>query len=248
MKDTCTPIEPLLAAYTLGALEASETAIVEEHLVTCKGCQRALADYQAVSDALLASHPPREPRASVRKQLLRAISPGSQKNYFWQSARRLLQQNLMPALALAGVLILALISYNLLDSMKHLLDQQTQLVHQLQAYQTALNMAVAPDTRVTELDGEGIRGSLIFNQEDTTAVLNISGLKDLPENQTYQVWLIRADDSRVSGGTFKAQDGYTILVIHSPENLLSFSGLGVTIEPAGGSPGPTGPRVLAGNL
>jgi anti-sigma-K factor RskA len=36
--------------------------------------------------------------------------------------------------------------------------------------------------------------------------------------------------------------------IRAPRSLLDYSEVGITIEPAGGSPQPTGPRVLGGPL
>jgi hypothetical protein len=42
--------------------------------------------------------------------------------------------------------------------------------------------------------------------------------------------------------------GYGCLLILSPLPLGSYQRLGITEEPAGGSPGPTGRRVLGGSL
>jgi anti-sigma-K factor RskA len=68
-----------------------------------------------------------------------------------------------------------------------------------------------------------------------------------PSNQ-YQIWLIR-DGKRTSGGVFSVdQDGYGTLMIDTSEPLDSFQSFGVTIEPAGGSPGPTGKKILGGDL
>ena len=54
---------------------------------------------------------------------------------------------------------------------------------------------------------------------------------------------------RTSGGVFSVYDeGYGVLKIDAPEPLISYQNVGITIEPAGGSPGPTGERVLGGDL
>jgi RNA polymerase sigma-70 factor (ECF subfamily) len=45
-----------------------------------------------------------------------------------------------------------------------------------------------------------------------------------------------------------AGDGYGILLIRSPRLLREYDALGITVEPAGGSPGPTTPRVLGTEL
>ena len=57
------------------------------------------------------------------------------------------------------------------------------------------------------------------------------------------------DGKRSSGGVFSVQDnGYGVLKIDSPLPLIEYQTFGVTIEPFGGSPGPTGKKVLGGSL
>ena len=57
------------------------------------------------------------------------------------------------------------------------------------------------------------------------------------------------DGQRASGGVFAVNDeGYGVLEVSSPDPLASYSAFGVTIEPEGGSPGPTGDKVLDGGL
>jgi anti-sigma-K factor RskA len=71
-------------------------------------------------------------------------------------------------------------------------------------------------------------------------------LPELANDQTYQAWLIQPDGSRVSAGGFLPQEeeSYTTQPIYSKQDLSTFVGVGVTIEPAGGSEQPTGPRIL----
>jgi anti-sigma-K factor RskA len=71
----------------------------------------------------------------------------------------------------------------------------------------------------------------------------VDHLEPLGPDQQYQLWLIK--DGRISGGVFDVgDDGYGSLTVRAPDPLDSYT-FGVTVEPAGGSPGPTGPRVLA---
>ena len=91
-------------------------------------------------------------------------------------------------------------------------------------------------------------GLLIISRDGEHGALVVDGLPDLSEAQEYQLWLIR-DGQRTSGGTFFLnKTGYGILWVRSPEPLDSFSGFGITIEPEGGSPDPTGDKVLGGGL
>jgi anti-sigma-K factor RskA len=57
------------------------------------------------------------------------------------------------------------------------------------------------------------------------------------------------DGKRTSGGIFTVRaNGYGSLLIKAGNSLLGYTAFGITIEPAGGSPEPTGAKVLGGNL
>lgn len=76
----------------------------------------------------------------------------------------------------------------------------------------------------------------------------VDGLPKLDESQQYQLWLIK-DGERTSGGVFSVtSSGYGWVYVRTPDPLASYQAAGITIEPAGGSPGPTGDKVLGGNL
>ncbi len=65
-----------------------------------------------------------------------------------------------------------------------------------------------------------------------------------PDELQYQLWLIQ-DGQRTSGAVFSVNKyGYGSVWVSSPEPLSSYSDFGISIEPAGGSPGPTGDKVL----
>ncbi len=81
-------------------------------------------------------------------------------------------------------------------------------------------------------------GLLTVNRSAETAFLSVTGLDTLAEDQTYQFWLI-GEAGAASGGTFAVDAmGDGKLLIQS-DSLESFSTLGISIEPAGGSESPT---------
>ncbi len=80
---------------------------------------------------------------------------------------------------------------------------------------------------------------------DRNSVLVLTGLEVLPEDSTYELWLIPADGNPLPAGL--------LVVNHSDANSLSvtlpddagkYAAVGITVEPAGGSDTPTGPLVL----
>jgi anti-sigma-K factor RskA len=79
------------------------------------------------------------------------------------------------------------------------------------------------------------------------ACLVAQGLPDLPAGQIYQVWLVRGDQQS-SGGTFETHNGKTWTFVQGSEPITSYDAMFVTVEPAGGSAWPAGPRVMSGTL
>jgi anti-sigma-K factor RskA len=79
--------------------------------------------------------------------------------------------------------------------------------------------------------------------------LILNGLASLPADQTYELWLIPSDGDPVSAGLVQVTaDGTTVSQIPMPSQPQEFAAVGLSIEPAGGSPQPTGPIVLLGTV
>ena len=134
-----------IPAYALGALDAEEVVALESHLKTCTACQTELAEYRAVSDALLAVIPPKSPSAELRRRLQSRL-PGAQK-----SKRRLLNWSFnQVAMAAALVLLLAMNLYSILQ-VRTLQLEQTRLARQYRTGQTVLSMLSYPTTQRLEL-------------------------------------------------------------------------------------------------
>ncbi len=237
-----------LAAYALGTLNENETRQLEEHLESCMECQTELTDYMAVSNGLLAALPPQEPHPGLRKKL-EARLPDNRKTSLTSSSWSLPRVSFgQVAIAVTFVLLLALNFYSALQ-MRHIQRQQAELVQRLDAEQSAIAMLAYPGTQKISFN-EGIAGSLLLNAEANSAVLFTWELPELSDDKTYQIWLIDAQGNRVSGGLFTAspEQEYTSIQVIVSSPLKDFVGLGVTIEPWGGSPGPTGLNVLKVNF
>jgi len=85
------------------------------------------------------------------------------------------------------------------------------------------------------------------NDPTTPGYLIIRNLPPPPAGKAYQLWLIRPNGVRDNGGLFTGGDT-VVLPVKPPTDWHTYQGVGVTIEPAKGSPSPTGPRVLNGGL
>jgi anti-sigma-K factor RskA len=94
----------------------------------------------------------------------------------------------------------------------------------------------------------GASGVLVITGDGEYGTLVVDNLQHLSLEQQYQLWLIR-DGKRTSGGVFSVSgEGYAALEISAPMPLATYQSFGITVEPYGGSPGPTGERVLGGSL
>src|SRR6266498_1765992 len=225
-----------IPAYVLGALDAKDVAALEMHLKTCESCRKELAAYRATSDNLLMSFPPREPSAALRKRLQKRL-PSAQKTRTprlnWSFSR--------VAVGLAIVLLLALNVFSI-SQVRALQTQQAQLMDQIQKGQMALVMLSYPNTQSFPIKSEKVMGSFLIDKEYNNAVLILRGLPSIPENQTYQVWLIDPKGDRTSAGLIRPQANVPFISepIRANQDLTNFIGVGMTVEPAGGSDHPTG--------
>ena len=147
-------------------------------------------------------------------------------------------------LALLGLLAILLLAGWNLRLQRDLSTLSAQISAQRQE-QTAL---LASGTRVITLDAQpaapDARGNLVINPEGNRAYLVASGLPSLPSNKAYQLWLSNGD-TRISAAVFRVDArGSASLFVYSPNPMNSYTSCGITIEPASGSAGPTGDRVL----
>lgn len=90
------------------------------------------------------------------------------------------------------------------------------------------------------------RGVLYVASDHQHWYLKIDGLLPCPQGRSYQVWFINKEGVPVSGGTFDPKAGVRVELSSEtmPAGTVAVS---ITLEPAGGSPEPSGPAVLYGD-
>ncbi len=233
-------VSDLIPAYALDCLDGEEMAQVAEHLQLCQECRAELRAYQSVVDQLPLAIPQVEPSQQVKAALLRRVeqvpSP-EEKPSAWVRFKNGFKVA-TPAWGLASLALVAVLLFSNLALWRQ--------VSQLQANPGATAL------RVVNLAGTDFApdasGIIVISQDGEHGTLVVDDLPDLGPGNQYQLWLIQ-DGQRTSGGVFSVkQGGYAAKVIYAPQPLVDFGSFGVTIEPAGGSPSPTGEKVLGGNL
>jgi anti-sigma-K factor RskA len=233
----------LLPAYALGSLDEEEAIQVAEHLDTCPGCRAELLSYQAVAAQLALAAPDTIPPARLKQQILRQLQtprlePAIGPHRSWWQRIVDLFQRAAPVWGLASLALVVLLVLSNLWWWQRA-DREGPIVTPGGMQVVAMVGTDAAPAAV---------GTLVISGDGEYGTLVVDGLPALDPDHQYQLWLIR-DGQRTSGGVFSVNpEGYGALWISSPEPLSSYPAFGITIEPEGGSSGPTGDKVLGGSL
>jgi anti-sigma-K factor RskA len=245
MADKHADLRDLIPAYALGSLDADEAVDVDRHLKGCAPCRKELAAYEAVVDALALAALDADPSPELRRRLLAeagrgrlATDDGAAAASQMPPARPRIPQTppsstiwRRPAWAGYALAALLLVSLGLLIWLAGRTPDE------------ALPVTLSPADAALDAAPDAL-GELRFDPAGGAATLEVWRMPPLPADRQYQLWLVR-DGKRDSGAVFSVNDNgwaeLPIEIAHSPDD---FTSLGVTIEPAGGSPGPTGDKVL----
>jgi anti-sigma-K factor RskA len=89
---------------------------------------------------------------------------------------------------------------------------------------------------------------MLIGTDGREGAVVVDKLPVLAETQEYQIWLIR-DGEQISGALMTVDEvGYGGRRVTAPLPLADYAAIDITIEPAGGSPKPTGERILAAQI
>ncbi len=263
-RDFCAQVLALIPAYALGAADPEEVRLVQTGLARCPQAVAALAGYSDLAEQMLFSAPALTAPDHLAQRLQAALAPQAAApsafitrqsaqetqsrwgfSWPWRSPRL--------SSAAAALVLLLLVASNLYWSNRYsdLADQQAALQRQLQEQTTLVTFLRAGHLERLELttaDG-GLpesRAVVMYQPASQQALLYAEGFPPLSADQVYQLWLVQGE-TRVSGGLFQVDStGYGLLFIDAPQALGSYERMGITPEPAGGSPGPTAPAVVRG--
>ncbi len=235
-------IRGLIPAFGLGAADPDESRAVETHLRSCAACRDLLAEYQDLSDGLLFAAPPMAAPASLTERMRERLAPARHEavsRTWWMRVRGAL---LVPALAAAvlSLLVTNLYWFGRTDSLERQAAEQASLVASL--------ASVPVISLRADASAPYAQGVVYPSADGRIALLCVYGMPALPSGKAYQFWLIK-DGKRDSGGVFEVSEyGFGFLMVKPMRPLNEYSSVGITVEPAGGSPAPTSPRMLGGSL
>ena len=227
-------VSELIPSYALHTLDEKEAREVGAHVETCARCRADLDAYQETMARLAVLAPSVTPSPSLKSRVMARIEPDQVRPSLSEQVQATLRSLGPVWVPVSTLVIMMLLVSNIL------FYQQTR-------------QSVTPDVIAVTLSGTDAApdasGVLVIAERQSSGVLVINGLGPLSEAEQYQFWLITPEGTRDSGAVFSVgSDGQAHIEVVGSLALPEYVAFGVTIEPAGGSPGPTGQQVLGSNL
>ncbi|MCX4450108.1 anti-sigma factor [Streptomyces sp. NPDC058369] len=237
-------LHTLTGAYALHALPDTERRDFERHLGDCEACSVEVREFSETATRLglaAAAPAPRELRERVLREITAVRQEPPAVSRRERSPDRRSGAARWSRFALAACLAAA-VGFGGIAVWQHQEARDAQQradATRRQAEQVARVLA-APDAKTSSGTLEdGAQGTVVVSRSEDRAVFLASGLAGAPSGKVYQLWF---DDSGTmrSAGLMRASGPssttYTTLLDGPVDGA---TGMGITVEPAGGSARPT---------
>jgi anti-sigma-K factor RskA len=248
--------------YALGVLEGEERKALEAHIAGCAACEAKLAEARGRVSLLALAAKPLAPPASVKNRLMEQVRAESSQARSPVAAQREQRSGGLFGrwtLALAAAAVLLAVATGWLWHQKGVLDGEIQKALQeskdaqakIQKAQNVIEVLQAPDsTMITlaSLDLPQASGKVCYNAR-LGKLACATHLSAPSPGKEYQLWLVPIVGNPMSASVFGANMSWTDdMWIADVKAGTAAKAFAVTLEPAGGMPQPTGPKVLVGAM
>lgn len=240
---TTADLHTLTGAYSVHALPDAEREEFERHLGACESCTQEVRELSATAAKLgLASA--LTPPPALRERVLSEIAnvrqeppevPRSHRRSGGGSSSRVrrlprfaLAASIAAAAALGGVSVW---QYQLAQ------DAQERAEQAEQRGESIARVLAAEDARVAvgKLP-DGASGSVVVSHSEDKAAFFASGMPEAPQGKVYQLWFSDHGTMRPAG-LMESGERTGAVLMEGP--VGDATGMGITVEPAGGSEQPT---------
>jgi anti-sigma-K factor RskA len=246
-------LHTLVGAYAMDAVSPSDRAAFERHLAGCEPCRQEVRGLREAT-AALASATAVQPPDGFREAVLRAAAQTRQMPPAvaapptrWRARRRQgrglggWRPRMGVVLAGAAACVLAVVAVVAGISVYGLhsrLDQD-------QGHDHAVAMVLgAPDaTMMSAPVTTGGTATVVMSHRQRALVFTAADLRILPSSESYELWLMGPAGNKPAGMISMSGNGKMAgpMVV---SGLSAGDSIGLTVEPAGGSPHPTTPPVV----
>ncbi len=245
-------LHTLAGAYAMDALPEPDQARFERHLAGCESCRQEIRGFREAAAALAAATAVQAPAAlkdaAVRaagqtRQLPPAVVQAQQAPWAALRGRGWLGWRPRLAVALACALaVVAVVAGVLAYGTQNRLDQAQRRDHTV-----ALVLGASDATMLTAQVSTGGTARVVMSHREGALVFTAADLQVLPPAEGYELWLMGPAGSKPAGMITVSGRGKMVgpMVV---SGLAAGDSVGLTVEPAGGSPQPTSPPVVVINL
>ncbi|MFJ9176244.1 anti-sigma factor domain-containing protein [Streptomyces sp. NPDC102360] len=239
---TTAELHTLTGAYALHALSDEERADFEQHLAHCEACTQESAELSATA-ARLGLAATVTPRPDLRGQVLRRITtvrqdsprePALSRTGRTAGARRWLLSRWALAACFAAA---AALGGTAVWQHQRAEDAQEQARQADQDNDRIAAVLAAPDAKSDSAQlGDGANGTVVVSKSQDRSVFIASGMAHPPQGKVYQLWYDDDGTMRSAGLMDTTRSDQAVLLSGGVDGA---SGMGITVEPAGGSKRPT---------
>jgi anti-sigma-K factor RskA len=245
-------IHTLTGAYAADALPEDERRFFEAHLAECDACAQEVAELQATAAILGAASyetPPPGMKSAVLAEIDRirqepplTTAGGTAGGRQSAAARAMARWTTNLALPAAAVVVIVVLGLGAVVA-----NLNARLGEVETASTSVTEVLAAPDAQLVAAEGpDGSHAQIVVSESRGEAVFVASGLEPAPHEHTYELWLID-DTGATPAGLFDVDDRGRATRIMTGD-LASTLAIGVTVEPAGGSPQPTTEPIMVAEL
>ncbi|MET8576029.1 anti-sigma factor [Streptomyces sp. NPDC005012] len=238
----------LTGAYAVHALDTEERAAFERHLAECDACRQEVAEFRATAGRLALATTVRVPPA-MREQVMRRIRtvrqvpPGAARPERPRRDRPRVRGTARWALAAAAAA--AVFAGTAVWQYERARDARYEAAQAQRYVEDLAGVLTAPDARSRSAKVAGGAATLVVSAGRDRAVFVASEMPAPPPGKVYQLWFAEGDGMRSAGLMEPGRDSQAVLMEGA---VGGASGVGVTVEPAGGSEQPTSPPVAVLDL
>jgi anti-sigma-K factor RskA len=232
-----------LPAYALGALSEEERAEVEAFLASSEEARAELRTYEAMLAGMATLVPARKAPAYLtedfRKRLAATAFPAASAMAQPHILSRRQWNRRAPLLLGLAALIVVAIGVFLMARLA-VSDPEAQAIQSILSNPAAI--------RVTLNAQQGATGNVSFVAlPDSEVGVLVAELPQLPDEKQYQLWLLN-DKNPDSAGVFSTTQPVRQVLVNLPGPPRDYQKVAITVEPRGGSPGPTTAPIFVGTL
>ena len=228
-----------IAAYALEALPPDEEATVVAYLAAHPEARALCEEYRSIVGMLPYAAAPSEPPPFLREGVLRSIR--SERVHRRRVPLPPARYRFVSAFAACALLLLLVWNIGLQVRTSPAPARADTAISDILSQPGSVTYAMEPQP-----DAPNASGRIYLSSNLQQAAMSVWRLPQVSPDQTYQLWFRLDDQTRVSITTFSVDaKGTAVVRLDVPRMSRPYVQCGITLEPRGGSPQPTGPRILS---